>query len=105
VRDSPALDVAMQLWHEGALVRIYDPAANGNVSRLFPELEVVSSVREAASGADLLMHLTDWEEFGELDPAAIGDLVGSRRLVDGRNALDAERWRSAGWSYRSLGRR
>jgi UDPglucose 6-dehydrogenase len=105
VRDSPALDVAMQLCSEGALVRIYDPAANGNVSRLFPELEVVSSVREAASGADLLMHLTDWEEFGELDPAAIGDVVGSRRLVDGRNSLNAERWRSAGWSYRSLGRR
>jgi UDPglucose 6-dehydrogenase len=105
VRDSPALDVAMQLRREGALVRIYDPAANDNVSLLCPELEVVSSIIEAASGADLLLHLTEWDEFAALDPAAVADVVKSQRIVDGRNSLDAERWRSAGYSYRSLGRR
>jgi UDPglucose 6-dehydrogenase len=105
VRDSPALDVAVQLRREGALVQVYDPAANDNTAMLYPELTVVPSLREAAAGAELLLHLTDWEEFAALDPAAIADVVGSRRLVDGRNSLDAERWRAAGWSYRSLGRR
>ena len=55
-------------------------------------------------GADVVLHLTEWREFRELDPAALGEVVAERRILDGRNALDPELWREAGWTYRALGR-
>ncbi|NUP40014.1 MAG: UDP-glucose 6-dehydrogenase, partial [Streptomyces sp.] len=62
------------------------------------------SALEAAQGAHAVLHLTEWAEFRELDPAALGGAVAERRILDGRNALDPERWREAGWTYRALGR-
>jgi UDPglucose 6-dehydrogenase len=52
----------------------------------------------------VVLLLTEWQEFVELDPEELGAVVATRRIVDGRNALDAEIWRSAGWHYRALGR-
>ncbi len=51
-----------------------------------------------------MLHLTEWREFRELDPAELGEAVSARILLDGRNALDAARWRGAGWTYRAMGR-
>ena len=51
------------------------------------------------------MHLTEWRMFREMDPGTLAGVVRERNIVDGRNALDPERWRSAGWTYRALGRR
>jgi UDPglucose 6-dehydrogenase len=51
-----------------------------------------------------MLHLTEWHEFREMDPAVLSEVVAARRIVDGRNALDRERWRAAGWTYRALGR-
>ncbi len=104
IRDSPALEVAVAIHEEGAAVRVYDPKAMGNARRRYPLLDYRDSVTSAVEGADLVLHLTEWAEFRALDPDAIGALVGARRIVDGRNALDAERWRAAGWTYRALGR-
>jgi UDPglucose 6-dehydrogenase len=104
IRDSPALNVAGQLHLQGAEVSVYDPRANDSARRIFPTLTYADSTLEACQGADLVLHLTMWQEFLDADPAEIGAVVNHRRVIDGRNALDADRWRAAGWTYRALGR-
>ncbi|WP_113697299.1 UDP-glucose dehydrogenase family protein [Amycolatopsis albispora] len=104
VRDSPALSVAASIQLQGAEVTVYDPKAVDNAHRHFPELGYADSALEAATGADVVLHLTDWPEFQELDPALVGAVTTRRRLVDGRNTLDDQRWRAAGWTVRALGR-
>ncbi len=104
VRDSPALNVAAAVLLQGAQVTVYDPKANDTAAKAFPTLAFAPSALEAAAGADLILHLTEWREFRELDPAAVAEVVAGRRVLDGRNALDRDRWRAAGFRYRALGR-
>jgi UDPglucose 6-dehydrogenase len=104
IRDSPALDVAATVQRQGAAVCVYDPEAMDNARIKHPELGYRDSALEAAKGADVVLHLTEWAEFREMDPAVLSEVVTERRIVDGRNALDPELWRGAGWTYRALGR-
>ena len=104
IRDSPALDVAMSIQLQGAAVCVYDPQAMENAKIKCPQLGYRNSALDAAKGADLVLHLTEWEQFRQMDPEALSAVVAERRIVDGRNALDPERWRGAGWTYRALGR-
>lgn len=104
VRDSPALNVAGQIHLQGGQVTVYDPKGMENARRVFPTLSYADTALDAVRGADVVLHLTEWREFRELDPAALGDVVAERRILDGRNALDPELWRKAGWTYRALGR-
>jgi UDPglucose 6-dehydrogenase len=104
IRDSPALDVAASIQKQGAAVCVYDPQAMANAQVKHPELGYRDSALDAARGADVVLHLTEWAEFREMDPDVLGQVVTERRIVDGRNALDPERWRAAGWTYRALGR-
>jgi len=105
IRDSPALNVAEQLRLQGAMVRVTDPAALANAKSSYPNLVYVEDVEEALTGADLVLILTEWEQYRELDPEKAGELVAQRRVLDGRNAIDPAAWRAAGWTYRALGRR
>jgi UDPglucose 6-dehydrogenase len=104
IRDSPALDVAARLHRSGAHVTVYDPAALANARRDYPQLQYAESAMAAAADADVVLHLTEWPEFVQMDPAVLAPVVHALNVVDGRNALDAERWRAAGWHYRALGR-
>ncbi|QOV98109.1 UDP-glucose dehydrogenase family protein [Rhodococcus pyridinivorans] len=104
VRDSPALNIAGQMQLQGASVTVYDPKAIENSRALFPTLEYAPSTYDACSGADLVMVLTEWEEFRSLDPHSISSAVRRRIIIDGRNCLDRDRWRTANWNYRGLGR-
>jgi nucleotide sugar dehydrogenase len=104
IRDSPALDVADIIRRQGATVTVYDPEAMGNARRKFPELRFADTAFQAATGADLVLHLTEWQEFREMDPDALRAVVRVPHIVDGRNILDAEDWRAKGWTYRALGR-
>ncbi len=104
IRDAPALDVARMLKEGGATVRVYDPEAMVNARRAFPELEYADSTLDAARDADVVVLLTEWTEFREVDPEALGGVVKQRKVVDGRHALDSEAYRAAGWEYRALGR-
>jgi len=104
VRDSPALNVAGQIQLQGAQVTVYDPRGNDNAKALFPTLAYAGSAVDACRDADLVLHLTEWQEFREMDPAVLSGVVAQRRVIDARNALDAQRWREAGWTYGSLGR-
>jgi UDPglucose 6-dehydrogenase len=104
IRDSPALDVASRIHAAGAVVTVYDPAALDNARRMYPALDYADSAAGAAHDADVLLHLTEWREFRDMDPAVLDGAVRRKNIVDGRNALDPELWRAAGWHYRALGR-
>jgi UDPglucose 6-dehydrogenase len=104
VRDSPALSIAGKLHLRGARVTVYDPQANETARGVFPTLDYVDSAIDAARDADLVLHLTEWPEFRTVDLDTVGSVVRRKQILDGRNALDLDAWRSAGWTARGLGR-
>lgn len=104
VRDSPALSIAAQLQLQGAVVTVTDPKALANAARRFPELHYEADTSAAVQRADALLLLTEWQEYRELDPYELMGSVSAPRVLDGRNVLDAAKWRAAGWNYRGLGR-
>jgi UDPglucose 6-dehydrogenase len=104
IRDSPALDVALSIQSAGAAVRIFDPQAMDNARRVCPTLRYAESAVDAARHADVVLHLTEWSEFRQMHPDTLRGVVARPVIVDGRNALDRELWRSNGWTYRALGR-
>jgi UDPglucose 6-dehydrogenase len=104
IRDSPALDIATRLAAAGAIVSVHDPVAMANAARHRPDLRYAESVFETAQDADIVVHLTEWADYQAIDPAALAQVVAVPRLLDARCALDAARWRAAGWSVQILGR-
>ncbi len=104
VRDSPALDIAAQLQAAGATVVVHDPKGIEPARKRFPHLDYAERVTDCVKGSDAILHLTEWKEYRELDPSVIGQLVKSKFLIDGRNALDRDKWRAAGWRVHALGR-
>jgi len=104
VRDSPALDIAAQLNAAGAQVVVNDPQGIEPARKRFPNLEYAINVNDALRDADLVLHLTEWKEYRQIDPATISSLVKNKIIIDGRNMLDRELWRKAGWKFRALGR-
>ena len=103
VRDSPALDVAQILHGMGAVVTVYDPEAMANAKQICPQLRYAESAVAAATGADVVLLLTEWPEFAALDPAVLGPVTAGLRIIDGRYLLDPAAWRAAGWQYRASG--
>jgi len=87
VRDSPALDIAYGISQRGARVVINDPKAI-----------------EGAKDAHLILHLTEWKEYRALAPEDFAKVVANKVIIDGRNALDGNAWRDAGFIYRAPGR-
>ncbi|MFG2060537.1 UDP-glucose dehydrogenase family protein [Micromonospora sp. NPDC048871] len=104
VRDAPALAVAALLHKAGADVHVYDPQGVDNARRAAPELTYEAGMAEAVTDADLVCVLTEWADFRNADPNALGELVTGRRVIDARNCLDSTLWTQAGWEYRGLGR-
>lgn len=105
IRDSPALDIAESIATAGATVQAYDPEAMGPAQKRLASNDISGislhqSPEETLSGADALVVATEWKTFREWDPS---DATG-RLVVDGRNCLDRDRWKSAGWHYRGMGR-
>jgi UDPglucose 6-dehydrogenase len=105
IRDSPALDVAVQLHGLGAWVTVTDPEALSNAERVHPQLNYVADRDEALRGADAVIVVTEWDEYRrELDPVHAASLTNGQIVIDGRNCLDAASWRAAGWTYYGMGR-
>src|SRR4051794_2714880 len=100
-RNSPALTVADRLHAHGADVRIYDPQARLPPREGFTQ---VASVEQAMLGAEIVLHLTEWPEFRQLDPEKLAPLVKSQIIIDGRLKLHAPTWRNAGWKVVQIGR-
>ncbi|MGV9545311.1 UDP-glucose dehydrogenase family protein [Nocardia beijingensis] len=103
VRDSPALNVAGMIQLHGAVVTVYDPKALENSRRVFPTLNYATSVIEACERADVVLVLTEWDEFTALSPGDLDGVVRARSIIDGRNCLNRATWRAAGWVYAGLG--
>ena len=104
IRDSPALDVAVQLHGLGAEVVAWDPQAVPNARAAHPQLTFAAGVEEALAGAEAVVLATEWPQFRGLDPSTTAEHVASPVIIDGRNVLDPDAWRAAGWTYRGLGR-
>jgi UDPglucose 6-dehydrogenase len=104
VRDSPALNVAGQIQLQGASVSLFDPKAMDNSRKLFPTLNYAASMLDACSGADVVLLLTEWDEFRKMQPAEVAEVTRSKCIIDARNCLDPQAWRDAGWTYRGFGR-
>ncbi|MBT2551044.1 UDP-glucose/GDP-mannose dehydrogenase family protein [Arthrobacter sp. ISL-65] len=103
IRDSPALDVALRLASAGAHVTVTDPKAINNSWMRYPQLRFEASATKALEGAELVLLLTEWAEYRELSPDAVGQLVRRRTVLDARNVLDAAAWQAEGWTVRGLG--
>jgi UDPglucose 6-dehydrogenase len=104
VRDSPALDVAVQLKGLGGDVICHDPEAMANARAKHPQLSYANDAVEAITGSDAIIVVTEWDEYKVLDPAEVLALAAGSLIIDGRNCLDLSAWRAAGWEYRSMGR-
>jgi len=104
VRDSPALSIVRKLSRFGADVTVYDPEGLDNARREVPDVAYAKTLPDAVTGADLVCVLTEWEEFRNADPSALGGLATGRKVIDGRNCLDPAVWTAAGWEYRGMGR-
>jgi UDPglucose 6-dehydrogenase len=103
VRDSPALDIAAQLQAAGAIVTVHDPKAIANAQKRFPALKFAESIEATFTDAEIVLHLTEWKIYRDLDPTKMKSLVKNPIMIDGRNALDRSAWRKAGWKFRALG--
>ncbi len=104
VRDSPALDISVQIQAAGATVVIHDPKAMKNAEKRFPVLNFANSIEDCLKDADIVLHLTEWKIYREINPVAVKSLVKNAVIIDGRNSLDREAWQAAGWKFRALGR-
>ena len=104
VRDSPALDIAAQISEAGGTVHVHDPKAIEPARHRFPQLTYSTSIEDVVLDSDSILHLTEWKMYREIDPIYLKSKVRQAIVIDGRNALDRERWLSAGWKFRALGR-
>jgi UDPglucose 6-dehydrogenase len=104
VRDSPALDIAAQIQAAGAVVTVHDPKAIANAQKRFPALNFADDVNATLKDAEIVLHLTEWKIYREIDPIKVKSIVKNPIIIDGRNALDRDLWQSAGWKFRALGR-
>jgi UDPglucose 6-dehydrogenase len=102
LRDSPAIAILSKLKDMGATIRAYDPAARG--VEMLPWVHRCNSALEVCDGADALAVLTEWPEFSEIDPQDVKLQLHKSVVVDGRNILDPDAWKSAGFVYKGVGR-
>lgn len=104
VRDSPALNIAGQMQLQGANVSVYDPKAMANSEALFPTLRYCENVIDTCRRANLILVLTEWDEFRQIDPNRLAGTVDNMSIIDGRNCLNREIWTAQGWDYTAVGR-
>jgi UDPglucose 6-dehydrogenase len=85
-------------------VRVHDPEAIENARTAVPSLDYIAEVSKAVEGSDLVLHLTEWQQYRDLDPQPLAHLAREPRVLDARNVLDVDLWRRGGWAVRALGR-
>lgn len=104
LRDAPALDIAARLVERGARVRAHDPIALEGARKQLssPEIAFCATADEAIAGADAVVLTTEWEEYRQLDWAALRTAARNPLILDGRFFLDREKLMAAGWTYLSL---
>ena len=101
LRGSPSLAIIERLVAHGALVTAHDPVVRSIAD---PSITLCDDPYEACTDADAIVVLTEWPEFALLDPVRLATIVADRNILDARNLLDAEAFRSAGFVYDGVGR-
>ena len=104
MRDAPSLAIVQSLLDAGATVRAYDPEGMDAARRLMPDITYCSGAYEAASGADAVAIVTEWDTFRALDFKRLGEVMAGRVMVDLRNVYRPDDVRGAGFAYSSIGR-
>jgi UDPglucose 6-dehydrogenase len=104
MREASSLVLSARLQGEGATVSAYDPVAEKAAKDLLPNVELAESPEEVLDGADAAVLVTEWPEFAELDWSALRERMANPLVVDGRNFLDAQALREAGFTYEGIGR-
>jgi UDPglucose 6-dehydrogenase len=103
MREASSLVLAARLQGEGANVRGYDPVAEGPAEKLLPNVDLTASAEEALEGAHAAVLVTEWPEFAKLDWVSLRDRMATPLVVDGRNFLDPQSLRDAGFAYEGIG--
>ena len=105
MREAPALDVIPGVTKPGRTILAYDPVAIENAKPLLPKsVEYADGPYEAAQDADLLLVLTEWDQFKWLDWRRVKDLMKRAVVYDTRNCLDPQNLRRLGFVYQGVGR-
>jgi UDPglucose 6-dehydrogenase len=104
MREASSLVLGARLLAEGARVRGYDPVAAEAASERLSGIQIVESVEAALEGADAAVLVTEWRQILAADWAALRPVMRRPVLIDGRNALDPDAIRSAGYVYEGIGR-
>ena len=104
MREASSLVLSARLRGEGAEVVAFDPVAMDNARDLLPGVEMKDTALEALEGSDAAVLVTEWPEFLEIDWAGAAERMTRPLVIDGRNFLDAEHLRSAGFAYEGIGR-
>jgi UDPglucose 6-dehydrogenase len=103
MREASSLVLASRLQGEGARVKAFDPVAEEEARELMPAVEYSGSVLAAVEGADAVVLVTEWPEFGDLDFSEVARRMSGKLVVDGRNFLDPDAVRAAGLEYEGIG--
>ncbi len=107
MRDAPSLTIIPELLKEGASVKTFDPIAMENARRLLKDYDGITFANDAydtVKDADLLLLVTEWNEFKEIDLTKAGELMKQKNILDGRNVYDPQTVRSLGFTYLGVGR-
>lgn len=104
MRDSPSLEVALRLQAAGAEVTVHDPVCLATLKKQNTPLLLAESLEGAFVQQDLIILGTEWAEYKSVDPVKVAKVVRQKKLIDGRNFLDLEVWKSGGWEVAALGR-
>ena len=104
MRDAPSVEVIRGLIHRGATVSAYDPVARQEAQKILPEVEFAEDEYVAAAGADVLVFMTEWNQFRALDMERIRSLMRVARIADLRNIYEPAEMRNLGFEYVGVGR-
>ena len=105
-RESPAMEILNEILETpGVKVTVYDPKAMDNAKKILGDkVQYAAGAYEAAKGADVLVVLTEWDQFSKLDTAKLAELMHHKRIVDLRNTFRAEELAAAGFEYSGVGK-
>jgi UDPglucose 6-dehydrogenase len=104
LRNAPAVELVDFLRHEGCRIRAYDPVAMERARALMPGVELCDDPYTAATGADAVVLVTEWDEFRRLDPRRLRAVMRAPVFVDGRNLFEPAAMRAEGFAYAGIGR-
>ena len=104
MRDAPSIKVIKELQKKGVKIQAYDPIAMENAKRFLPHVEFCQDAYSTAKDADLLIIMTEWNEFRQINLRKLKDLMKQKNILDGRNIYDPIKAKKLGFNYLGIGR-